>query len=455
MLREQRRQLELAEQHTMSLNQRLHELRTNSSPNLSAEQLLRMTTDEHSKTRDTLERLKQELIERERRLDQAEVALSEPPVTEGDVRALEQELRELKGEVDALQKKADQTANAQDDKLSIYRQQASMVAKRKENLVKDLKKLEEERAQLEVEFAQRERELESVKGPKYLKGEEFKKYATSLRGKTNTFKRMKAELAEFKSERIVLSRTETILKSRATNLDEYVKGLEKKKGVAGYEDTQSELEKVSATNTQLNEEKEKTLEEYSRIVTDIQNQLKEKKNHLAPQIKELRLVRTRFQEMEQVYNEKKQTYESIAVGIESEKSKLEAEVASLADDVQKEESRYHILQATCSLLDAQLQRVQDEIKFLNGEKQLSKEHRSHTDQYNHRLNILEGVSKELRKQQKNIKENHEPNLKQVKMFQQLEQLLRAKLASCKQLDRTGGNSNDMEGMSMNRLVLRE
>lgn len=45
---------------------------------------------------------------------------------------------------------------------------------------------------------------------------------------------MKKVLGEIKSEVTVLSRTENILKSRAENLEEFLKGLEKEKGISGY-----------------------------------------------------------------------------------------------------------------------------------------------------------------------------------------------------------------------------
>ena len=48
-----------------------------------------------------------------------------------------------------------------------------------------------------------------------LKGEEFRKYASELRGKTAQYKRMKQELAELRSEWGVLSRTQAILEGEA------------------------------------------------------------------------------------------------------------------------------------------------------------------------------------------------------------------------------------------------
>ena len=53
---------------------------------------------------------------------------------------------------------------------------------------------------------------------------------------------MKKVLGEIKAEVTVLQRTENILKSRADGLDEFMKDLERQKGVAGYTNIQSEVQ---------------------------------------------------------------------------------------------------------------------------------------------------------------------------------------------------------------------
>merc|ERR1711943_46074 len=87
---------------------------------------------------------------------------------------------------------------------------------------------------------------------------------------------------------------------------------EAEKGVAGYQKTEKELQEISQKKTTTDREKGQTLEEISKIVTDINIALKERKNKLAPQIKELRSVRQHFQELEQFYLKHKKTYENTA-----------------------------------------------------------------------------------------------------------------------------------------------
>lgn len=71
--------------------------------------------------------------------------------------------------------------------------------------------------------------------------------------------------------------------------------VENKKGVTGYRQTQEELEKVSAVKSELDERKGKTLEDISDMVQRLTRTIANKKNSLAPIIKELRPMRQKAQ----------------------------------------------------------------------------------------------------------------------------------------------------------------
>ena len=65
-----------------------------------------------------------------------------------------------------------------------------------------------------------------------------------LRSKSTIYKKKRQVLQDLKAESGVVSRTVEILKSRDDNINKQLEALESKKGVAGYRDTQDELEKV-------------------------------------------------------------------------------------------------------------------------------------------------------------------------------------------------------------------
>jgi len=92
--------------------------------------------------------------------------------------------------------------------------------------------------------------------------------------------------------------------------------LEEARGVKGFERTQQAMEEISTNKSEIDEDKGKTLEEISIIVTQINNTIKERKNFLAPQIKQLRVLRQQFQETESEHNEKKSGFDNAMMGLQ-------------------------------------------------------------------------------------------------------------------------------------------
>ena len=68
--------------------------------------------------------------------------------------------------------------------------------------------------------------------------------------------------------------------------------MEGKEGVSGYRETQEALESVSAIKSELDQMKGRTLEDISQLVQQLTKKISEKKEALAPTIKELRILRT-------------------------------------------------------------------------------------------------------------------------------------------------------------------
>ena len=87
--------------------------------------------------------------------------------------------------------------------------------------------METEKIALEKLMNDKESEYAKTRGGKYMKRDDFKQYAANLRGKNAQYKQMKKVIGEIKAEVTILMRTENILKSRADNLEDFMKGLEK------------------------------------------------------------------------------------------------------------------------------------------------------------------------------------------------------------------------------------
>ena len=120
-----------------------------------------------------------------------------------------------------------------------------MQIKKKEMKAAEIKKLEFEKQALEKIMTEKEREYARTKGGKYMKRNDFRQYAENLRGKNTQYKQMKKQLKEIKSEVNVLNRTKKILQSRAEDLGDFMKQLDKQKGISGYANIEEQIQGVS------------------------------------------------------------------------------------------------------------------------------------------------------------------------------------------------------------------
>ena len=81
------------------------------------------------------------------------------------------------------------------------------------------------------------------------------------------------------------------MKGRADNLDEFMKNLEKQKGISGYTNVHNQIQDVSKNKENLDNKKDQTLQEITAIVSEIESEVRDKKQKLAPEIKKLRGLR--------------------------------------------------------------------------------------------------------------------------------------------------------------------
>lgn len=213
--------------------------------NIGADKMLDNLKNDTKKNRNyAYEVLGRELNDKKERLQKIEILLQEPMTTQSELERLTSDVKRLQRECQTLEDKIQQNA-PQDDKLGIYKSQASTISKKKEQKQEEVKKLEVEKIALEKMLNDKEQEYARTRGGKYMKRDDFKQYAANLRGKNAQYKQKKKVLSEIKSEVTVLQRTETILKSKADDLGEFMKNLEKKQGISGYSNVEEQIQGVS------------------------------------------------------------------------------------------------------------------------------------------------------------------------------------------------------------------
>ena len=353
-------------------SRRLQQLKRSQQANSSAEDMLRQLADEVKELQHRVNVVMPREVEQETvKLQRLQEQMYEPHRSKEDVDQMENQLSTLEENCRKLKQQIDdEVGNRHDNKLAMFRQTAHVAAKKLSAKEDDAEQLEQNLNRLREEVEEKEMRISEVSGPKHMTRDEFKKYGGALREKTHTMKKMKQELAELRNELVLLGRTETILRGRDKNLDDFLSKLEMQKGIVGYRETQQKLERASEITSSVDANKEQTLEEISSIVQEISNKLKEQKTALAPQIKRLREVRKEYTDVETEYNRKKQMYDKIAVGLEVERQQIEQEADSLQSDCLREESNLHYYQNLTSISQASLDRVRNEEKWMRGEGHL-------------------------------------------------------------------------------------
>merc|ERR1712146_70685 len=133
-------------------------------------------------------------------------------------------------------------------------------------------------------------------------------------------------------------------------------------------------------------------------------------------------------EVEAVYNEKKATYDKVAIGLDMEKSSLEKECDAFQEECIREESRFHYLNSLTNIAKIKLDRAEQEKKWQSGDGRMMRDFASFKDLYTNKLAQQEQMTKALRKKQKELKEQAGAMTNQKTNFLNLQALLNAKKA---------------------------
>ncbi|XP_007433333.1 intraflagellar transport protein 81 homolog isoform X1 [Python bivittatus] len=449
---EQKNQLFHAEQRLQRVQLQLKDMR-HAAVDSKPESLMK-SLEEETKFNTYLvsEKFPRELEAKKQSLHLLQKVVAEPAMGQSDLNELESKIKEVNAQINQLIEKRMMKYEPIDSKFSMYRQQASIISRKKTAKAEELQTAKEEITNLERQMMQKSSQARELNGAEVLKGDEFKRYVNKLRSKNTLYKKKRLEIAEITAEYGILQRTEELLRQRHEDIQQQLQAIEDKKGISGYSYTQEELERVSAVKSEMDEMKGRTLDNMSDMVKKLNAMVAEKKSSLAPIIKDLRQLRQKCQELTQECEEKKSQYDSCAAGLESKRSSLEQEVKSLQEECLQEESCYHHVNCMKKIFEVQLQRVKDEVKmYVSSDQQERK--KAVRDQYSKMITEQENLGKKLREKQKAVRESHGPNLKQVKMWRDLQLLMECK-KDCflKQQNQTSVGQVIQEG-GEDRLVL--
>lgn len=421
----QKQQLDKAEVSHSKVASRLRELQASAVEGSSTKLLEALQEDVNNLKFQVNERYPKEMEKRQRRLQATQEALANAVNTEMDLQKLHQQVAQLQSQISDIQeRRAQQDKSRQGEKAYLQlrqaQQMAGMVSRKKEEINAKMERLQEKKVALMAQYDKLAAAEGAAAGS--VSEEEWRQKYESMKNKLPAYKRMKKELGDLEAEVFVLAHTEEILASQVEGIMSSVRAIEKSKGIAGFADVATTLEKVSETKEVLDAEKGMTLAEISRTVEDINAAIKDRKNKLAPQIKKLRSVRQAFQELDAEYGEKKAVYDAAVSSAEGKTSSLDSEVLGVKTEIMDNETKYHLLNCQLAVTDVNIKKVtsgpnNDRLK----------------DKYQQKINEADEQTKVLREQQRNLKDTHSSGLSQIDMMSDLIKLLQLKL------DLTKGN----------------
>lgn len=144
------------------------------------------------------------------------------------------------------------------------------------------------------------------------------------------------------------------------------------------------------------------------IIQRIEQEVKEKKTKLAPGIKKLRTLRQRMTEIEEEYNSKKKDYDAVVNQMETEKQEIAKDMGSMFQEYKESESKFHSNNVQADIFETFQNRIKKEAQFIsNPDKRLMPDVKTFHEYFKIKQEQQEAVMRELREQQRHIKDNSE------------------------------------------------
>ncbi|XP_047108512.1 intraflagellar transport protein 81 homolog isoform X1 [Schistocerca piceifrons] len=422
---EQQTILHHTEQRAQRLQKQLKELRQSAVGATPKGLLQRLEEETNVNTYIVKQKLPKEIEMKKQEVEILQNVASDASLGRGDLETLNRKIQEVNNDVNQLVERHLAMNDPVEDKLAPFRQQAAIIGRKKESAAEQLRELKNRLSSLEANIQEKQEKLKEFTGERVLHEEEFKQYVNKLKGRSALYKQNRAALSALKAEAGVLTRTLELLNSKNVALLRELSVREAQHGVLGFRATEERLEEVSSEKADVDQEKGKTLEEMSSVVVQLTQRIASRKALLAPIIKELRPLREQCQEVTTEYEQKKQIYDSTAAGLESTTAKIEQEVRALKDEINSRESQIALLEAQCNMTKVKLEMVSEEIQLYVSSTPADK-NKSMREKLTNLINEQEKLSRQLKEEQRTVKEHQTNHTRQMKLWSDLQKLMECK-----------------------------
>ncbi|ETO29747.1 hypothetical protein RFI_07375 [Reticulomyxa filosa] len=407
---------------------------TNAISEDSAQHLIEMWKEKNMQNEKELEHVHNEYKEHHKMLQELLNITHSDTKTDNELSSLRNEINELSHEIGDLENQRDSLLQALDSKLAIYKKRAFDMAKNKTVLLNKIKQIQDEIKDVRTEIMFRcvvfkdEMDKMHINGRRPMSEKEMKEYLVSLQEKKHKYEQCQNNLQRQSHEIGILERTEEILKSRHENLQQYIEYKEKEESLA---EQQKQLVSISAMKSEIDQSKGMTLNSLSEVAKRVNAELQLRKNKLVPLIKQFRIKREEFEELQKEYKDKKQIYDTIKMTYEKELQQLQTSIDETGHDIS-------MLNQDINQTQKQLKDKKELLANISSDEKC-KEYK--TIYENDTAKLLQ-KSKRLRQEQKIVIEKQGKDEIQKEYFNRAKQLMQIKLEILEAKTQTGTTTNE-------------
>jgi chromosome segregation ATPase len=211
---------------------RFAELKRSGVQTQSAEQILTKLHADVKELNDRREGVDRLINEREAHLEKLQSWDNTDRITtDEDVRMKREQLQDLQESCKSLSERLEGVMNANTGLIMFKAAKSSALTKYRDR-ENEVERLSEELRRLNKQTEDKEADLKSKGGTSGKIGKrDLKKYGAVVREKIEGYKKMREELAALRAELVILQSTEHTLRSRHSNLDDFLSEMERQKGV--------------------------------------------------------------------------------------------------------------------------------------------------------------------------------------------------------------------------------
>lgn len=263
--------------------------------------------------------------------------------------------------------------------------------------------------------------------------QQFELYFQRLQTQNHNYKELNSELNSFKKMLAELLHTKVILEKQLTDLEEEIRKIAVSKNVSDFIDLKQQIDEYAVDKNDLDQSKGQTLEELSKIDSEIQKKIKARQDELKPQVAQIQEQRKQKAQLETQFLQAKNRYQTAIQEYETSCLELDEELKKYRQELANYQTKFFTTQGHLNCQARDSKRAKEEDSANQQGNSISKTIKTYTDFFHKEARKLGKTNKDLKVQKSEVGKQSNSHQKQLEMFQSLRRLLQVKEESQKQM----------------------